>query len=179
MYLFIHLDITQLVVFMILKWWARPFLLQFIQEYYEVVKDYFPFHQDGIYVAGTILCKHFICKIYTIYSKCNCALGNRLSHLFFRDVKENITNIFVINCGSSSIKFQIIEPATARLRLSGIVERIGLPDSKFKYKYYENDSLIQKVERSIPFHGDSKNKLTDEYSFLQSLEEISNLVEEK
>ena len=60
-----------------------------------------------------------------------------------------------------------------------MVERIGLPDSKLKYKYYENDSLIQKVECSIPFHGDSKNKLTDESSFLQSLDEISNLVEEK
>ena len=60
-----------------------------------------------------------------------------------------------------------------------MVERIGLPDSKLKYKYYENNTLIQKIERSIPFHGDSKNKLTDEYSFLQSLEEISNLVEEK
>ena len=150
--------------------------------YYEVFKDYLPFHQDGICVAGIILSKHFICKIYTtqfLYSNCNDSLGNRLTHLFFRHVKENITNIFVINCGSSSIKFQIIEPATARLRLSGIVERIGLPDSKFKYKYYENDSMIQKVERSIPFHDDSKNKLTDEYSFLQSLEEISNLVEEK
>ena len=113
------------------------------------------------------------------YSKCNGALANHLTHLFFRDVKENITNIFVINCGSSSIKFQIIEPATARLRLSGIVERIGLPDSRLKYKYYENDSMIQKVERSIPFHDDSKNKIMDERIFLQSLEEISNLVEEK
>ena len=148
--------------------------------YYEVFKDYLPFRQDGICVTGIILSKHFIYTIYTtIYSKCNGALANHLTHLFFRDVKENITNIFVINCGSSSIKFQIIEPATARLRLSGMVERIGLPDSKLKYKYYENDSLIQKVERSIPFHGDSKNKLTDEYSFLQSLQEISNLVEEK
>ena len=135
--------------------------------YYEVFKDYLPFHQDGICVAGIILTKQLICKIYTaIYSNSNGYLDNRLTHLFFRDVKENITNIFVINCGSSSIKFQIIEPATARLRLSGIVERIGLPDSKFKYKYYENDSMIQKVERSIPFHGVSKNKLTDESSFL-------------
>ena len=118
-------------------------------------------------------------NLHSLYSNCNGSLGNRLTHLFFREVKENITNIFVINCGSSSIKFQIIEPATARLRLSGIVERIGLPDSRLKYKYYENDSMIQKVERSIPFHDASKNKLTDESSFLQSLDEISNLVEDK
>ncbi len=33
--------------------------------------------------------------------------------------------VLVLNCGSSSIKYELIEPATGRRRTSGVVERIG------------------------------------------------------
>jgi len=43
-------------------------------------------------------------------------------------------NIFVINSGSSSIKYQLIEMPSKRVACSGIVERIGKEDARIIYK---------------------------------------------
>jgi acetate kinase len=43
-------------------------------------------------------------------------------------------NIFVINSGSSSIKYQFIEMPSKRVACSGIVERIGKEDARIIYK---------------------------------------------
>ena len=37
--------------------------------------------------------------------------------------------VFVVNSGSSSLKYQLVDLATGRARLSGMIERIGEPDS--------------------------------------------------
>ncbi len=42
--------------------------------------------------------------------------------------------ILVLNCGSSSIKFQLFEMATNAILTKGIVEKIGLPQSEFSIK---------------------------------------------
>ena len=41
-------------------------------------------------------------------------------------------NILVINCGSSSIKFQIIDPLTKIRRINGIAERLATPKAQLK-----------------------------------------------
>ena len=38
-------------------------------------------------------------------------------------------NILVINCGSSSIKFALINEAHEQFILSGLAERLGSPDA--------------------------------------------------
>ena len=43
-------------------------------------------------------------------------------------------NILVINAGSSSIKYQLIETPAGTVKCSGQVERIGFPDAIFTHK---------------------------------------------
>ncbi|RPH92174.1 MAG: acetate kinase [Calditrichaeota bacterium] len=43
-------------------------------------------------------------------------------------------NILVLNCGSSSVKFQLINMENEAVVAKGIVEELGRPQSKFKYK---------------------------------------------
>ncbi|HEY9424080.1 MAG TPA: acetate kinase, partial [Microterricola sp.] len=40
-----------------------------------------------------------------------------------------MSSVFVINSGSSSLKYQLIDLKTGESRLSGLIERIGEPDS--------------------------------------------------
>lgn len=42
--------------------------------------------------------------------------------------------ILVLNCGSSSVKYKLIDSATEKVLAEGGVEKIGLPDSFIKYK---------------------------------------------
>lgn len=48
-------------------------------------------------------------------------------------------NVFVINSGSSSIKYQFIEMPSETVVCSGIVERIGKEDARIIYKTYKNE----------------------------------------
>ncbi|WP_058234813.1 acetate/propionate family kinase [Devriesea agamarum] len=44
------------------------------------------------------------------------------------------TKVLVVNSGSSSIKFQLLDPVTGQVDASGIVERIGLADGIYSIK---------------------------------------------
>lgn len=43
-------------------------------------------------------------------------------------------NILVINCGSSSLKFQLIDAQTEQLIAKGLCERIGIEGSQLVYQ---------------------------------------------
>ncbi|WP_319502005.1 acetate kinase [uncultured Draconibacterium sp.] len=63
-------------------------------------------------------------------------------------------NILVINAGSSSIKYQLIDMNTEVPLSSGIVERIGLEMGLIKHKTFVNGSEEKTVEEfPIPDHG--------------------------
>ncbi|WP_319229382.1 acetate kinase [Draconibacterium orientale] len=63
-------------------------------------------------------------------------------------------NILVINAGSSSIKYQLIDMNTEMPLSSGIVERIGLEMGLIKHKTFVNGSEEKTVEEfPIPDHG--------------------------
>ncbi len=47
--------------------------------------------------------------------------------------------VLVINSGSSSVKFQLINMADENVLAGGIVERIGLPKSLIKFKFGDKD----------------------------------------
>ncbi|HEY5707709.1 MAG TPA: acetate kinase [Terrimicrobiaceae bacterium] len=48
--------------------------------------------------------------------------------------------ILVINCGSSSLKFSIIDPANGEAKIQGLAERLSSPEAKLKTKFSEGTS---------------------------------------
>lgn len=61
-------------------------------------------------------------------------------------------NVLVINCGSSSLKFQLIQTSTSKVLASGICDRIGLDGSEISYKN-ENG---EKTSISTPIESHAK-----------------------
>ena len=81
--------------------------------------------------------------------------------------------ILVVNCGSSSLKFQLIDSETEEVAASGLCERIGL-DGALIYKV-NGDKLKQEID--LPDHEVAIKKVLDtlldkEIGVLTSLDEI-------
>lgn len=63
-------------------------------------------------------------------------------------------NVFVINSGSSSIKYQLINMPEAKTICSGLIERIGLEGSTINHKTFLNyNEAVRKVQLPIPDHA--------------------------
>lgn len=84
-------------------------------------------------------------------------------------------NILVINCGSSSLKFQLIDSQTEKLMAKGLCERIGIEGSRMVYA----PAGREKVNKVIPMKDHTEairlvlSALTDqETGVLASLNEI-------
>lgn len=58
--------------------------------------------------------------------------------------------IFVINCGSSSLKYQLFNVDTEELMAKGLVERIGMDGSVLKHQPNGKDKVV--IEQDIPDH---------------------------
>ena len=52
------------------------------------------------------------------------------------------SHVLVLNCGSSSLKFAIIDTVSGDELLSGLAERLGEQDPQIKYKYNGDKQLI-------------------------------------
>ncbi len=57
--------------------------------------------------------------------------------------------VLVVNCGSSSIKYQLLEMDTEAVLAQGLLERIGLPEGKLTHKHGDKKS---ETKRPIPNH---------------------------
>lgn len=55
-------------------------------------------------------------------------------------------NILVLNCGSSSAKFAVLDPHSGQEHLTGIAQRIGSPEASLDWKYAG-------AKHSKPLHG--------------------------
>ena len=53
--------------------------------------------------------------------------------------------ILVLNCGSSSVKYKLIDTATDNVMAEGGVEKIGLPDGFLKYKLSDGSKAIKEL----------------------------------
>ena len=62
-------------------------------------------------------------------------------------------NILVINAGSSSLKYQLMDPDTGVVSAKGICERIGI-DGKFTYKK-GSETIIDAKEVAMPTHSEA------------------------
>jgi acetate kinase len=87
-------------------------------------------------------------------------------------------NVFVINSGSSSIKYQLISMPEAETICSGLIERIGLDGSSINHKtFIEGKESSRKVQLPIPDHTtglkEAARLLTDpEIGVIKSPQEI-------
>ena len=85
-------------------------------------------------------------------------------------------NILVLNNGSSSVKYKLIDSDTKRVLAEGGVEKIGLPDSFIKFK--TPDGKKETVVVSMPDHKEAIRQvfkvLTDpEKGVIRDLKEIN------
>lgn len=84
-------------------------------------------------------------------------------------------NILVINCGSSSLKFQLIDAQTEKLTAKGLCERIGIDGSQITFSPTGGEKIVRQVpmadhKEAIQLVLDA---LTDEKTgVVRSLEEI-------
>ena len=86
-------------------------------------------------------------------------------------------NVLVINAGSSSLKYQLLNPTTGALLAKGLCERIGI-DGKFTYKpQLEGKEAIKAADVAMPTHNEAiaavLNALVDEKNgVIGSMKEI-------
>ena len=84
-------------------------------------------------------------------------------------------NILVINCGSSSLKFQLIDSGSEKVLAKGLCERIGIEGSRLVYTPDGGDKII--TETPMPDHTKAVSMvlsaLTDQKTgVIKSLSEI-------
>ncbi len=83
--------------------------------------------------------------------------------------------IIILNCGSSSIKYQLVEMPENRVITKGLIEKVGLKESIIKHK---TDSGVDlKLEMHIPDHQKGIEEVLNilvskEHGSLKSLDEI-------
>ena len=86
-------------------------------------------------------------------------------------------NILVINAGSSSLKYQLLNPENGEVLAKGLCERIGI-DGKFTYKpQVEGKEALDAVDVAMPTHSEAiqavMNALVDEKNgVVASMKEI-------
>ena len=82
--------------------------------------------------------------------------------------------ILVINCGSSSLKYQLIDMEGETVMAKGLCERIGIPGSKMKHEVPDQEPYI--VETDMPDHSVAVklvfDALTGEHGVVSSVDEI-------
>ena len=70
-------------------------------------------------------------------------------------------NILVINAGSSSLKYQLLNPETGDLLAKGLCERIGI-DGKFTYKpQVEGKTDVKAADVAMPTHSEAIQAVLD------------------
>ena len=67
--------------------------------------------------------------------------------------------VLVINCGSSSLKYQVLDMANEVLLCKGLVERIGMDGSVIKHEKIGMDKFI--LEAPMADHKDAIGHVLD------------------
>ena len=81
---------------------------------------------------------------------------------FSQQEEETVNmNILVINAGSSSLKYQLLNPETGALLAKGLCERIGI-DGKFTYKpQVEGKKVLDAIDVAMPTHSEAIQAVLD------------------
>lgn len=84
--------------------------------------------------------------------------------------------VLVINCGSSSLKYQLMNPETKEVFAKGLCERIGIDGSRMEYEVPAKDFEIE-IKKPMPTHKEALELVIDaitnkEYGVIASVEEV-------
>ncbi|MFW6036021.1 MAG: acetate/propionate family kinase [Halothermotrichaceae bacterium] len=84
--------------------------------------------------------------------------------------------ILVLNSGSSSVKYQLIDMKDETVLAKGVVERIGIDDSLLEHEPYGKDEI--EIKTDIPDHATGIKLVIDtlldnDYGVLQDMDEIN------
>ncbi|WP_163469618.1 acetate/propionate family kinase [Fusobacterium sp. IOR10] len=87
--------------------------------------------------------------------------------------------VLVINCGSSSLKYQLLNPESGLVFAKGLCERIGIEGSRMEYEVPSTD-LEKEFKQAMPTHKEALtlviNTLTDkEIGVIASVDEVDAL----
>ena len=85
-------------------------------------------------------------------------------------------NILVINAGSSSLKYQLIDMTKEEVMAKGLCERIGIDGSNIQHTKVSEDKKV-KIEKEMKDHGDAIQMVLDaltnaEHGVIKSMDEI-------
>ncbi len=85
-------------------------------------------------------------------------------------------NILVINCGSSSLKYQLLDMSDESVLANGLVERIGIDGSRLKHQAHDDDKVT--IEVPMKDHKEALHQvlaaLTDKnHGAIESLDAIN------
>lgn len=84
-------------------------------------------------------------------------------------------NVLVVNCGSSSIKYQVIDMDSKQEMASGLVDRVGIPGTVLTHKPEGKDKAV--IEKDLPDHTAGMQLVLEtlvhpEYGVVKDLAEI-------
>ena len=84
--------------------------------------------------------------------------------------------VLVINCGSSSLKYQLVNMNNEEVLAKGLVERIGLQGSFLKHQWGEDSKVT--IERDLPTHKEAIKLVLEalvdaNHGVIKSMDEIS------
>ena len=83
--------------------------------------------------------------------------------------------ILVLNCGSSSLKYQLINMENETVMAKGLCERIGIENSSFEHKNFDGQKI--KKETDMKNHEDAvkiviNNLLDENFGVIKDIKEI-------
>jgi acetate kinase len=84
--------------------------------------------------------------------------------------------ILVVNCGSSSLKYQLINMEDEKVMAKGLAERIGISGSRLKHTSAGKNELV--IDKDLPNHKEALKLITDilvssEHGVISHMSEIS------
>ena len=84
--------------------------------------------------------------------------------------------ILVINCGSSSLKYQLLDMENENVLAQGLCERIAIDGSRMKYQPGGKDKIV--IEKDIPNHNVAIEMVIEalvntEYGVIKSTDEVA------
>lgn len=87
-------------------------------------------------------------------------------------------NVLVINCGSSSLKYQLIDMASEKVMAKGLVERIGIGGSVLTHKAEGKDKVV--IDQNLSDHKEAVKLVLDalidkNHGVISSMSEISSV----
>lgn len=95
--------------------------------------------------------------------------------LFLKDKGDREMNVLVINCGSSSLKFQLIDSISEKVLAKGLCERIGIEGSRLVYQPEGGEKEV--IESDMPNHSKAVGMVLDalvneKTGVIKSLDEV-------